>query len=298
MLGARQVPAEGPDVPTSRTSRRPRAARPRGSRAAPAPTTCAAHAQPGLPARPPAGRARLKTDSSACSRRGGMVGCGSDHLLGRRAERGGRPRQARRSGETPLPAPGVGRCPACPPVPGPGREAGNARQARPRPCTRGRSSRPGRWAAGGSGQPSVGTGSVPWQRWCGAEPCAGRDVGVCSGCVEGASRTTEKPRSGAWKSGHCPYRKLLPPRAVRSQCAGEFQPHGRPASGRRPGPRTWCPGLPPHAAGPTGLTSPPRTLQALRPAQSGIGNFWMFLPAARPHRCPVTTGPAHTLAAL
>lgn len=295
MLGARQVPAEGPDVPTSRTSRRPQAARPRGSRAAPAPTTCAAHAQPGLPARPPAGRERLKTDSSACSRRGGTAGCGSDRLLGRRAERGGRPRQARRRGETPLPAPGVGRCPACPPVPGPGREAGNARQARPRPCTRGRSSRPGRGAAGGSGQPSVGTGSVPWQRWRGAEPCAGRDVGASA--------------VGAWRGRPGPRRSLGAGRGravtVRTEnyfprelSARSVQGSSSHTDGRRPGLRTWCPGLPPHAAGPTGLTSPPRTLQALRPAQSGIGNFWMFLPAARPHRCPVVTGPAHTPAAL
>lgn len=297
MLRARQVPAEGPDVPTSRTSRRPRAAHPRGSGAAPAPTTCAVHAQPGLPARPPAGRARLKTDSSACPRRGGTAGCGSDRLLGRRAERGGRPRRARRSGETPLPAPGVGRCPARPPVPRPGREAGNARQARPRPCTRGRSSRPGRGAAGGSGQPSVGTGSVPWQRWRGPEPCAGRDVGASA---VGAWRGRPGPRRslGAGRGravtvrteNHFP--RELSARSV--QGSSSHTDGQRVAVGRARGP------------GALGFLTTRRVPQALRchpvhfrlcvqprAASETSGCFCQL-----PHRCPVAIGPAHTPAAL
>lgn len=132
----------------------------------------------------------------------------------------------------------------------------------PRPCIRGRSSRPGCGAGGVRGQPSLGTGNVSlaevawggvsYRSWCWC---------FCGGCVGGGVQDHgDASERGVEEQSLCPYRKPLPPRALCSQCAREFQPHGRPASGRRPGLRTWCRGLPPHGTGPTGLTSPPRTL--------------------------------------
>lgn len=164
------------------------------------------HQQPGLPGtcppRPPACQeSASKMYLSAFFRRGGMVGFGSGCLVERWAEREAAP-------PSPLPRQGATSGPRCSAVPRTPSHAGFWVGSWQHPPDHGPAYVAGAPAlgvgrAGSVVSPPWGQGTSLWQRWRGAESCTGRGVGASAvGAWEGASRTTEKPRSGEWKSGH------------------------------------------------------------------------------------------------